>query len=114
MRTLPRVLSALLIAAVLLGPAAGLAFATTVEDLIKLKNAKVSDEVLIALIESDGSVFYLNADDIVALKQKGLSEKVITAMLETATKHRQAQAKVTPAVPPAPAEPVVYDQYRPV
>src|SRR5215467_7191414 len=112
MRILPRVLSvALLVAAVLLGPAACLAFSTTVEDLIKLKNNKVSDDVLIALIESDGSVFYLNADDIVALKQKGLSEKVILAMLATATKH---QARVAPATPPSPAQSVVNDQYQPM
>jgi hypothetical protein len=110
MRLLPRVFSMLLAGAVLLGPASGPAFATTVEDLIKLKNNKVSDDVLIALIESDGSVFYLNADDIVALKQKGLSEKVILVMLATAAKH---QARVAPATPPTPAQ-VVNDQYQPM
>lgn len=97
-------LPALLIAgAVLLGPAAGRASATTIEDLVKLKANKtspVSDDVLIALIESDGSIFHLTADDILPLKQKGLSERVIIAMLLT--------AKKTP--PPADAiePPVVY------
>jgi len=107
MRTLARVLSALLVGAALLGPAAGFASATTIDDLIKLKNAKVSDDVLVALIESDGSVFYLNADDILGLKQKGLSEKVILAMIATATKAKNDDALLLKPAQPAyqPAEP---------
>jgi len=79
----------LLTSIVLSGLLAGSAGATTVDDLIKLKNNKtapVSDDVLVALIESDGSVFHLTADDIVALRAKGLSDKVIIAMLLTATR----------------------------
>lgn len=116
------VLSAFLSTAVLLGPAVGTASATTIEDLIKLKANKatpVSDDVLIALIESDGSVFHLTADDILPLKQKGLSERVIIAMLLTAKnakpvievvelpraqQDRYSEGPGTPVTPPAPVE----------
>jgi hypothetical protein len=89
MRHVPRLLVTLVSTALLVVSAAGTAWATSIEDLIKLKTNKVapvSDDVLIALIESDGSVFHLTADDIVPLRQKGLSERVIIAMMLTAKK----------------------------
>jgi hypothetical protein len=99
MRYAPRLVLILLSSVVLLGFAADTASATSIEDLIKLKankTAPVSDDVLIALIESDGSVFHLTADDIVPLKQKGLSERVIIAMLLTAKRARPAVDVVEP------------------
>jgi hypothetical protein len=105
MRHVPRLLIFLLAGIVLLGPAKGSASATSIEDLIKLKANKatpVSDDVLIALIESDGSVFHLTADDILPLKQKGLSDKLIIAMLLTATR---VQAPADVVEPPAVEQP---------
>ena len=78
-------LRVLLAAVLLLGPAAS-AGAATIQDLVKLKAAGLSDDILIALIESDGSVFQLKADDVISLRKQGLSERVIMAMLVTATK----------------------------
>ena len=75
----------LLPALVLLGPMQGRASAVTIQELLEFKG-KLSDDVLVALIESDGSVFHLSIGDVAALKDKGLSEKVILAMLKTATK----------------------------
>jgi hypothetical protein len=75
----------LLAGALLLGPAAGLASAVSIRDLVKLKAAGVSDQVLIELIKSDGSVFHLTADDVLSLRRQGLSDQVIVAMLRTAT-----------------------------
>ena len=103
----PRLFVALVAGAMLLGPAMGTSSATTIEDLIKLKankTAPVSDDVLIALIESDGSVFHLTADDIVPLKQKGLSERVIIAMLLTA-KNARTPVDIVEVPPVDPQDP---------
>ena len=109
MRHLPRLLAGLLTMAVCLGPAVTGAAATTIDDLTRLKAAKppVSDDVLIALIESDGSVFHLTADDIVTLRQKGFSNELLVAMLVTATRERdRAAADVVAPAPLEPDEPV--------
>jgi len=62
----------LLPALVLLGPMQGRASAVTIQELLEFKG-KLSDDVLVALIESDGSVFHLSIGDVAALKDKGLS-----------------------------------------
>src|SRR5262245_58162826 len=90
------------LSAILLGLSAGPASAASIQDLIKLKAAGLSDDILIALIQSDGSVFKLNADDVIAVRKEGLSEKVIMAMLATAIKPVTV-APVTVAPKPAPA-----------
>src|SRR5262249_20548976 len=88
-------------ALVLLGPMQGRASAVTIQELLEFKG-KLSDDVLVALIESDGSVFHLSIGDVASLKEKGLSEKVILAMLKTATKERAT----TPAAPISQPQPV--------
>ena len=100
MRHFPRFLGVILATGLVFGPGVRPASATSIEDLIKLKANKttpVSDDVLVALIESDGSVFHLTADDIPALRQKGLSERVIIAMLLTAKNARPADVVEPPA-----------------
>jgi hypothetical protein len=59
---------------------------TSIRDLLSLKAAGVSDDILVALIESDDSVFRLTAQDILDLRAQGLSERVILAMLATMRK----------------------------
>ena len=76
----------------LLGPAVSRAFAVTIRDLVALSREGVTDPVLVALIETDGSRFVLTADDIRDLRQQGLSDTVIVAMIRTAR---------TPVVQPA-------------
>ena len=101
--------SRLLAAVLLLGPAAA-AGAATIQDLVKLKAAGLSDDILIALIESDGSVFQLKADDVISLKKQGLSEKVIMAMLVTTSSgqpRRQPLRRPTRTHAAAPDMPVV-------
>jgi len=98
------------LSAVLVGFSAVPASAATVQDLIKLKAAGLSDDILIALIQSDGSVFKLNADDVIAVRKEGLSEKVIMAMLSTAIKPVTVAPKPTPISKPtaeAPPTPLV-------
>lgn len=83
----------LLAGTLLLGPAAGLARAVSIRDLVKLKAAGLSDQVLVELIKSDGSVFHLTADDVLSLRRQGLSDQVIIAMLRTATARTAAPAR---------------------
>lgn len=77
------VVSRALLAVLLLLGVASQASAVTARDLVMLSQAGLSDEVLVALIESDGSKFTLTADDILDLRRQGLSEQVIVAMLRT-------------------------------
>jgi hypothetical protein len=97
MRHLTRLILAL---AFLAGPAAGIGYAASgIRDLLLLKDAGLSDDILIDLIQSDGSVFHLKAADIIDLHKQGLSDRVIRAMLATARK------PAVPATPPAAADP---------
>ena len=92
---------------ILIGPAVtGAAAATTAAQLVELMKAGLGDDVLIALIQTDGSTFHLSADDILQLHRQGLSDKVIRAMQETARK--------SPAAPPTAAEPPDATQAAPV
>jgi hypothetical protein len=92
MRLLVRVA---LMAVIVVGAAAGSAQAVTVKELLDYKG-RLSDDVLIALIESDGSVFHLTAADVMSLVDQGLSERVVTAMLRTATAVRTAPPLLSP------------------
>jgi hypothetical protein len=99
-----RIVARLVLAsAVLLGPAAGLASAVTTRDLVELSRAGLGDDVLIALLQSDGSVFRLSAADIISLKAQGLSDKVIVAMLQTRAPKPAPQVEET-AQPPVVVE----------
>ena len=75
--------------------------ATSIRDLVQLKAAGLSDDILIALIQSDGSVFNLTADDIIEVRRQGLSEPVILAML--ATRKRPQPAAIGTGEANAPA-----------
>jgi len=70
--------------------------------LLLLQQAGLTDDLMIDLIQTDGSVFHLTAADIVDLHHKGLSDRVIRAMLGTTRK-----ADGTPDVtPPVVTEPI--------
>ena len=55
--------------------------AVTIADIIGLSQAGLSDDVLIALVDTDDTVFTLTASQIVQLKTAGVGERVIVAML---------------------------------
>jgi hypothetical protein len=78
MRSLARVV---VLAGLLTGVVVSPVFAVTPQDLVKLHIAGLSDDILIALIASDGSTFKLTADEIIGLRNQGLSERVLHAML---------------------------------
>lgn len=55
--------------------------AVTIEDIIGLTRAGLSDEVLVALVETDGTVFTLTPAQLIELKKAGVSERVMVSML---------------------------------
>lgn len=57
--------------------------ALTVRDVVELTRAGLGEEVLLALIEVDRSVFPIDAATIKELKANGVSERVITAMVRS-------------------------------
>jgi len=72
-------------------------FAVTMQEIVALSKAGVSDAVILALIERDKTIYALNADQLIALKHEGVSEPVVLAMLRSG---RQEP-------PPPPLTPVV-------
>lgn len=76
-RAARRTLGAIGMLAVLATPA----HAVSVADIEQLSRAGLGDEVLIALIQTDNTVFPLDAERILELRAAGVSEQVIIAML---------------------------------
>jgi hypothetical protein len=68
-----------------------------VPQIIRLSQAKVSDDTIIAYVKNSGFSYSLDADQIINLRQQGVSDAVITTMLN--------QPKTGPVVytPTAPA-----------
>lgn len=96
-----RILSTVVAALLLAGPAATSASAITIEDLVNLRANGLGDDILVALIDADGSVFQLTAVDVLALRKRGLSERVILAMLITGKAGTRAPGASVSPVPPA-------------
>jgi hypothetical protein len=79
-------------------------------EIIKLAQAGVGDEVLLAYIAKAGQAFELTPDEIIFLRDLGVSEEVITAMIKSQGAARPAGTATAPALtqptPPAAAAPV--------
>lgn len=94
--------------------------ALTTRDIIELTRAGLGEDVLLALIEVDGSVFAIDPDTLKTLKAAGVGEKVIVALVRSGREPAAAQAPM-PVVdsPPAPVDPapqpqvVVIDHHEP-
>lgn len=71
--------------------------AVTLHDLMALSRAGLSDSVLIALVQSDPTIYQLDARQILELKRAGVSDPVIVALL------RNGRTPAVPAEPPQPA-----------
>lgn len=59
------------------------AFAVTVEQVVALAKAGVSEAVILALLDRDQTILTIEPDRIVALKREGLSDTLIMAMLRS-------------------------------
>jgi hypothetical protein len=71
------------IAAVVLALLPLRAEAVTIRDLVALSKSGVSDEILMALIDADRTVFTLDADQLILLKSSGVSDRVVLKMLRS-------------------------------
>ena len=103
-----RVLRAVVFLSVLAIPAS--AGAVTVRDIIELTKAGLSDDVLIAVIDADRTIFTLDKDQILEMKKAGVSKAVLLKMLGTRREYEQVvDSHSTTSVPvqPAPAPEVV-------
>ena len=78
---IPRLLVGALVAGAFLVPTP--ASAVTVDEIVALAHAGVTDAVILALIDRDRSNFALAPEQLVALKDQGVSEPVILAMLKS-------------------------------
>jgi hypothetical protein len=78
----------------------------TIDDVLKLSHAGVSDDVIMSKIAKSGQTFDLSTDEILKLKSSGVSDRVIQAMLgprptsekstEAATSHETSSDGVAP------------------
>ncbi len=53
------------------------------KDIEKMAQAGISDEKIISVIDSTGSVFHLSSSDVIELKNAGVSKRVIDYMMQT-------------------------------
>lgn len=109
-RLLPIVLALVLV------PAAR-AEAVTIHDIVDLTRAGLGEEILLALIEVDGSVFNIDTATLTMLKREGVSERVIIAMVRSGRTRPPVQepAPVEVVESPPPAPTVVIEHHdRPV
>ena len=101
----------------LLAMSAARAEALTIRDVVELTRAGLGDDVLLALIEVDPSVFPIDTETLKYLKESGVSQRVIVAMVRSARTPPPPVAPepfITQVAPQAP-EPqvVVIDHHEP-
>lgn len=96
-----------------------------VDDVLKLSQAKISDDIIINYIHNSGTVYNLQPNDIVYLRNRGVSDQVLNVMVNQRTQvavaaqaeaaqaaaaaQNQAQPAPAPIYAPAPG----YDQSAP-
>jgi hypothetical protein len=83
--TIAAALAVLLIA---LAPAT--ASAVSRDEIVRLSKSGMSDEVILALVDRDKTIFTISPDDLVALKSEGVSERVMLAMLKSGREEGEA------------------------
>jgi hypothetical protein len=91
--------------------------ALTVRDVVELTRAGLGDDVLLALIEVDRTVFSIDTATLKSLKESGVSEKVILAMIRSGrTQPPPVPEPVVVNDPPPPQDPpqvIVIDHREP-
>ena len=71
------------------------------DDVIRLAQAEVSDDSIIAFVQAKREEVEVDADDIIAMSQAGLSNAVITAVIDEASVRSEAERREVRAAPPA-------------
>ena len=73
------------------------AAAVTLDQVIALTKAGVTDVVILALIDRDRTIFAIEPEQLVTLQREGLSEKVILAMLKSGREEGEQSADAAAA-----------------
>lgn len=97
----------LIVLSAIIAISASRAEAVTLRDLMELSKAGLGDQVLIALIEVDRSVFAIDATTLKKLKEAGVSEAVIVALIRSGRTPRPEPEPVATQPAPEPREPQV-------
>ena len=92
---LRRLVVAGVVAITLLAPTA--AVAVTVDQVVALAQAGVTDAVILALIDRDRTIFAIEPEQIVKLQRDGLSQAVILAMLKSGREEGEQAARADAA-----------------
>jgi hypothetical protein len=90
--------------------------ALTVAEVIDLKRAGLTDEILLALIEVDARVYSIDKATLTELKNAGVSERVIVAMIRSGRTQPVQPAAPVPSEPvgPPPPQVIVIEHDQPV
>jgi hypothetical protein len=73
------------------------ASAVTLEQVVAMSKAGVSESVIVALIERDGTVFTIEPDQVVKLQKDGLSDSLIVTMLKSGRAEGEEAARADAA-----------------
>jgi hypothetical protein len=73
------------------------AAAVTIDQIVALAHAGVTDAVILALIDRDKTIFPIEAEQIITLQHEGLSEPVILAMLKSGREEGDQAARADAA-----------------
>ena len=76
-----------------------------VQEVLKLSQQKMSDDVITSYVRNSGKTYKLDADEIIYLSSQGVSKDVINTMLQTGSTASPSPAPAVP-VPSTPAPPV--------
>jgi hypothetical protein len=83
----------------------GTASALTVQEVVALSKAGVSDEVLLSLIDRDKTIFAIDHDQLIALSRDRISEKLVLAMLRSGRQEPPPSAPAAIVTHTVPADP---------
>src|SRR4051794_9134974 len=83
----------------------------TIEDVVKLCKAGLTDELVITKIKKNNKAFDLSPDELIELRKSGVSDAVIKYLLDPAQPYAPpppapAPATAPPAAPPTGAPPL--------
>jgi len=93
MRVMPSVLLFVLLAVV-----PSTASAVTLDQIVALSKAGISEPIILALIDRDKTVFTIDPEQLVTLQRDGISENVIIAMLKSGREEGEAAANAAAAL----------------
>jgi hypothetical protein len=75
----------------------------TVQDVVSLTKAGVSDDVVLTLIERDNSIMPIDSAQLITLKRDGVSERIVIAMLRSGRQPEPPASAPSQVNVPAPS-----------